>query len=213
MSIVAAYRTSSPELVLATAVTTVPEVKLDVAHAVSTDRGRPTWFLWADGTDLDAFECAMADDPTVTDVERMREVADARLYTLQVTRAASVYADSRWSDLDASNYASRFRDGWWNSVTRFADRGTLDAYLAFLDQRDVTVELDDVFVTLASNGERPLTRCQRETVEFAYRRGFFEIPREATMSDLADEFDVSEQAISQRLRRAYARLVESEVVE
>jgi predicted DNA binding protein len=41
----------------------------------------------------------------------------------------------------------------------------------------------------------------------AYEHGFFEIPRSASMKDLADHFDISEQAISQRIRRGTANLI------
>jgi predicted DNA binding protein len=45
----------------------------------------------------------------------------------------------------------------------------------------------------------------------AYERGFFDIPRRATAADLAAELDVSRQAVSERLRRGYAALVETHV--
>jgi predicted DNA binding protein len=41
----------------------------------------------------------------------------------------------------------------------------------------------------------------------AHERGYFEVPRRATLSDLAREFGVTEQAISQRLRRAMNAVV------
>lgn len=46
-----------------------------------------------------------------------------------------------------------------------------------------------------------LTTRQRETLRLAADRCYFEIPRRATLADLADELGVSDQAISERLRR------------
>jgi hypothetical protein len=51
-----------------------------------------------------------------------------------------------------------------------------------------------------------LTDLQRETLALAIRRGYFEVPRSVTLSDLAAELGVSKQAVSERLRRALALL-------
>jgi predicted DNA binding protein len=49
---------------------------------------------------------------------------------------------------------------------------------------------------------RGLTATERETLEAAIERGYFESPREDTLGDLAEAFGVSKTAVSQNLRRA-----------
>jgi predicted DNA binding protein len=49
---------------------------------------------------------------------------------------------------------------------------------------------------------RGLTATERETLEAAVERGYFESPREDTLGDLAEAFGVSKTAVSQNLRRA-----------
>ncbi|MFC6836565.1 helix-turn-helix domain-containing protein [Halomarina ordinaria] len=216
MSVVAAYRTASPNLVLASAVSAVPSVTVEVTRSVPTDGDRPRLFFWVDGGgdgDLTAFETAMEEDATVTDVEAVCETDGARLYRAQVTRAARVYAEADWSDVEARHYGTWFEEGWWYGVTRFPDRRTLAGYRAFLDQVGVRFELLDLFESTDASADYGLTARQRETLELAHENGFFEIPRRSTMGDIAEAFDVSEQAISQRLRRGYARLVESALIE
>jgi hypothetical protein len=46
-----------------------------------------------------------------------------------------------------------------------------------------------------------LTEKQRSTLCRAWERGYFEVPRRVSLSDLADEMAVSDTAVSQRLRR------------
>jgi predicted DNA binding protein len=62
-------------------------------------------------------------------------------------------------------------------------------------------------------GCQDLTPTERETLEAAVERGYFESPRGATLGDLAEEFGVSKPAISKRLRRgqekAVSRMVEA----
>jgi predicted DNA binding protein len=52
-----------------------------------------------------------------------------------------------------------------------------------------------------------LTARQRETLRLAHERGYFEIPREVTLDDLADELGVSNQAVSERLRRGCTHVI------
>lgn len=55
---------------------------------------------------------------------------------------------------------------------------------------------------------QPLTEKQREAMELAVRRGFYEQPKETTISALAEELDLSQSALSQRLHAAEQKLVE-----
>jgi len=52
-----------------------------------------------------------------------------------------------------------------------------------------------------------MTATQWETLERAYERGYYDQPRKVTLADLAEEFDVTKSAISQRLRGAEGTLV------
>lgn len=54
-----------------------------------------------------------------------------------------------------------------------------------------------------------LTPVQRATLVRAVREGYYSIPRELSTQELADSFDVSDQAVTERLRRAIASLVEN----
>lgn len=65
---------------------------------------------------------------------------------------------------------------------------------------------------MTNTGNRSkLTDKQREALLTAFKRGYHEIPRDTTSSDLADELGISHQALSERFRRAYRHLVESEL--
>lgn len=54
-----------------------------------------------------------------------------------------------------------------------------------------------------------LTRVERETLESAVHHGYFESPRDTSLSGLADELDVSPSAVSKNLRRGQEKLVSS----
>lgn len=52
-----------------------------------------------------------------------------------------------------------------------------------------------------------LTPTERETIERAVEAGYYDQPRRATLSDLTESFEVSEAAVSKRLRSAERKLV------
>lgn len=55
--------------------------------------------------------------------------------------------------------------------------------------------------------EAALTDTQQEALELAYKRGYFESPREVTMADLGNELGISPQAVASRLRRGIKRIL------
>ncbi|WP_246999859.1 helix-turn-helix domain-containing protein [Halosolutus gelatinilyticus] len=56
-------------------------------------------------------------------------------------------------------------------------------------------------------GARRLTATERETIRRAVGAGYYDVPREATLGDLADEFGISDAAVSKTLRRAEGKLL------
>ncbi|WP_255197356.1 helix-turn-helix domain-containing protein [Halorarius litoreus] len=211
MSIIAGYAVRSDGLVLHEALSRTG-VRLELERTVATDPERPSLFLWVEGDDLDAFDAAAHDDPTVTDITVLSEVDGKRLYSMRVTDATEIVLYPEWVSLGAERLQAYYVDGWWHARARFPDRQAFAAYRDFLSRNDVEFRLKHLY-----NGERTaadaatLTLEQRETLKLAYERGYFEVPRRVTTSELAAELGLSDQAVSERLRRGYARLVEATV--
>ena len=205
MSLIAAHRVQSPGLAMTdTLAATDVSVSLERTRRIASGRSR--LHFWANGSNLDGFERALRGDDSVFGVAQLDDDGDEnRLYSAQVDAAATLTAASE--EFDATWLTVQYADDWWHTESRFPDMDTLDRYRAWLTDRDAAVHVDNVYVEEVDDDGPDLTRRQRETVVLAYEKGFFEVPRQATLSDLAVEFDVSEQAISQRLRRAYSRLV------
>ncbi len=53
-----------------------------------------------------------------------------------------------------------------------------------------------------------LTDPQHEALRLALEAGYFDVPRETTLSVLASDLEVSSQALSARLRRGQASVLE-----
>lgn len=57
-----------------------------------------------------------------------------------------------------------------------------------------------------------LTEPQRDTIVTAYKAGYFEIPREVSLVDFAEQQGLSHQALSERVRRGLRNLVDSTLI-
>jgi predicted DNA binding protein len=209
MSIIAGYAVQSDRLVLSEAAART-DARIKLERTVATDPSRPSLFLWVEADDLEAFDAAARADPTVTDVEVLSEVDGKRLYSMQVTDATEVVLYPEWVRLGAERLQSYYADGWWHSRCRFPDRSAFAAYREFLESNGIEFRLKHLYDgTQTTSDGATLTPEQRETLRLAYERGYFDIPRGVTTTELAAELGVSDQAVSERLRRGYARLVEA----
>lgn len=95
----------------------------------------------------------------------------------------------------------------WEFTLRFPDRETTKAFQTTALNAGHSLSITG----MSDSGRRGtsmdrLTPAQREVLTLAFDRGYFEIPRQATLVNLAEEIGVSDQAASERLRRAQAKL-------
>lgn len=212
MGLIAEFSVRSTDLVLSDALAEVPEMELELIQEVGTDPDRPYLFTWASGDDFERFETAMAEDVTVSDVERYSEVEGAVLYRMRVTEETEVVSYPVWVELGADQLEARYVDGWWYNRMRFPDREALAALEEWCDDVGVTFDLDRVYTDDPGRDDATdLTEAQQEALEVAYEIGYFEVPRDASVDDIAAELDVSGQAVSERLRRGHRKLVAQHV--
>lgn len=214
MSLIAEFDIASPKLALAGALEAVPAMVLEIEQEFGKSSGRPVIFFWAEDGDFEAFERAMSADETVTDIRRLVDIDERVLYRVTVTAATEAVTYPMWLDLGAAGLEAAYRDGRWRSRMRFPDRETLRAYRTWCDEQDVAFELRQLYdatvpdSVLESGG---VTGPQREALRLAREQGYFAIPRETSLETLAARLDISEQAVSERLRRGTARLIDTTV--
>ena len=103
----------------------------------------------------------------------------------------------------------RSRD-YWSIHLRFPDRISLQDFIDDYRSRPrISIRVKKLGRKNASNGDADgLTQAQYEALRVAYERGYFEIPRNASLTLLSEELGVSDNAVSERLRRAQSVLCE-----
>lgn len=208
MSVIAECSLDPGRLSLAAALSAVPTVEIDLEREYGTRSSSPIVFCWARDDDLDAFESAVADDGSVTDVDRLNDTGDRRLYRARLTGTAPVVTYEAWVDLGAARLEMRYVDGRWYTRMRFPDRDSLGTFRRFCVDNDLDFRLHKLYNgDTSGTHETRITTRQREALRLAYEEGFFAVPRETTVGEIATRLGISDQAVSERLRRGCGRLV------
>lgn len=102
----------------------------------------------------------------------------------------------------------------WTFEVRSSDQKKVSEFQTYCRENDLPIKLTQLHALspLESDREYDLTEGQRKALILAYSRGYFDSPRDAAQADLADELDISRQAVSSRLQRGLRRLVASTLV-
>ena len=211
MTLIADFYLETP--VLQATLAAAPDA--DISIEQQTSRGTKPFAIafWVSGTDFEAFEAALADDPTVTDASVLAEVDDQRLYQAELTaEGEALMTYNSWADLGGVFVSSERAGNGWRARIRFPDRESLREYAEFCREHGLRFELRQLYSAGGRGSETfGLTDRQYETLRTATEMGYFSIPREAELEDLAEVLGVSRQAISERLRRATQTLVRATI--
>lgn len=213
MAVVADVVVASP--VFAEAIRSVGDVEVRLEQEASTESMGAMWVLWV-VADPAAFETALEADPTVREYERLATEGDRHQYRVSLSRRgaeATVYPC--WAEVGGVFMAGRRGPGEeaWQGRIRFPDRDAVGEFLECCRRRSgVEVELERlVDDELRAGPSYGLTDRQREVLRAALEAGYFEVPRENTLPELAARLGVSDSTVSESLRRGLGSLVRNTV--
>lgn len=102
----------------------------------------------------------------------------------------------------------------WQFRVRFPDHGSLRAFTEHCTDHGIGAQLRDLSQGGAvsqgpgASGWAVLTGPQQEALSRALEIGYFDVPRRATLDELADDIGVSRQAASERVRRGLSTLLQ-----
>jgi predicted DNA binding protein len=152
-----------------------------------------------------AVSVAVLDRLTADGADRCRQLyrVDWRLDELDLVAEV---VDGGGAILEGSGTGGR-----WQFRFRFPDHERVARFHRRLTERDLTGFTVRRIRSLDRRTDRDeevaLTPQQREALVLAARCGYFSTPRQVTLAELGDRLDISEQAVSQRLRRATEEVV------
>ncbi|WP_353633924.1 helix-turn-helix domain-containing protein [Halobacterium sp. NMX12-1] len=114
---------------------------------------------------------------------------------------------------DGAVLEARATDGTWWFRVLFGERAMTEDWHRECRDSALRVNVESVYgpTTTVWSRETGLSEKQYAALESALRRGFYEVPRRVTLEELAAEFDVTHQALSERLSRAHRAAISNVV--
>lgn len=213
MSVVGDFTVSAETFGLAESLREAPSLVAEFDRVVAHSRKWIMPFLWVTGPDeeFERFEAALTSDPSLHQSAVTDRFVDARLYKMtwsrDVARTVDAVLDHEGVILEATGQADE-----WHMKVRFGDRERLAEFHAYFKNTGEVV-LEELFSpSEPHSGVFNLTVKQRDALVAAYEAGYFESPREATATEVAEEFGLSQQAFSERLHRGTSTLIENTLI-
>lgn len=208
MSVVCEFELVSAEIPLTTVAADLDAV-LRVEHVISGTHGPPALVFSAPEGDADRLESRLAAADTLAEFVTLESGLSESQYrvTLEETSTdAEVYR--QLVDRRTHPTGATVTGRGWTVRAQFADRTELAAFREACQERNVGFRLLRLSERDAEGAaDYGLTTAQHEALLVAFEMGYFEVPREATLSDIAVELDTTTSALSERLRRGQGQLI------
>ncbi|WP_181687316.1 helix-turn-helix domain-containing protein [Halorhabdus salina] len=207
MSLACEFKLHSPELPL-TSVAADLETVLHVEDVTWGPREFPALVFSAAGVDPDRLADRLDDRPLIRESVALESTyAESRYRVCLDGDPTGVYG--HLVELRTYPVGATVSERGWTVSARFADRSDLDAFRNACSGTDVEFRPLRVFETEADPADDyGLTAAQHEALLAATRMGYFDIPRDADLADLADELETTTSALSERLRRGHRQLID-----
>jgi len=160
-----------------------------------------------------SFEKTVGDHPSVERILEITSHDNERLYSLDWNVARDVFfqgiVELNGQLLSASGTASA-----WEFEIRFPTHEALSEFQDYCENAHLPLEVGRIYNPVRPEADMwyGVTSPQRETLIRAVEGGYYSIPRQMSTQELAEEFDISDQAVTERLRRAIMTLTENTLI-
>ncbi|MDS0298273.1 helix-turn-helix domain-containing protein [Halogeometricum sp. S1BR25-6] len=178
-----------------------PSVRVQLERLVPLKESRIP-FLWATGKAFDQFEQHLRDSAVVEHLEAVTRLGESVLYYVEWDTDKETFLNGL-SEHDGA-IMDAHGDSEWSFTVRFRSHADLTRFHQFYQAHNYPVHIDRVYAPdEASRTEYGfgLTPEQREALTMAVQEGYFSVPRETKLDEIADQLGISRQATSERVRR------------
>ncbi|MFB6311454.1 MAG: helix-turn-helix domain-containing protein [Salinirussus sp.] len=176
-----------------------PDVEIELERIVPT-REQIIPLFWIQSGNEHAVEDTLETDPLVEEIVQLTRTPDRILYS--VTWSSDINALVRaLVDLGIDVLSAEGTSNFWEFRLQFEDRDQLSQFRRTCQAKNIDLELLRVYNPQMPPESGPLTPEQRDALTVAYEEGYWDIPRGTTQQELADLVGISDNSLSQRLRR------------
>jgi hypothetical protein len=212
MSTIVRGSVPATEFALSYTLDVLPDIQIECERIVQSGESSVMPLMWIRYGDRESIDSALEADESVDEVSCLSEFEDEFLYRMewidQIDLLLRMLTNDEATVLDAYGKGDR-----WQIRVLYPNRDHFSRTHEFADEHGLTFDVESIREMEGEPAGRfGLTEGQYEALVLASKRGFFDIPRETTLEELADELGISHQALSERVRRGTDALVQDALI-
>ena len=189
----------------------VPDVRTECESTVATSDDCTLLVVQTDGDEHDV-DTALQSDAGVAASDCFGRHSNGLTYRVRWEGRPRQLLQ-RLVTADVTLLSMQGQNGQWKLQLVAPDRKKIARAYEIMDDLDCRVECRSISSFDGGESRRSwLTDEQQEALIAAFENGYYTIPRNISVENLADELGISHQALSERFRRAHRELVESTLV-
>lgn len=215
MALIVEFAVPVSKFALSETLAAVPDATLEIGRIIAEPPEGIIAYVWAYTADFDALEAAFENDPTVTSLTLLSEATDERSYRMTWNEPIDLLVHIMIEQEGTIIHGANSDDTWALRVS-FPERGALvqAQELKDLAQRNgFSLDIRKIYQTDEYRRVTPqITTRQQEVLVAAFKAGYFKVPKETTLKELAEAQGVSHQAMSEQIRRGVHQLIEQTLI-
>lgn len=210
MASIIEFRIPTDQFALAHAATTVSTLQVITEQFVAQNTDSVMPFMRVTTDDFDTFEIAVVEDPSVESFSNLAKSDGERVYHIHwsnnIKHILRLLLEKDGVITTANMSTST---GFWEVQLMTPERDVFSEIYKLCEENGLSLTIDAIYeLSDDESSQYGLTDSQYTTLVKAGEMGYYEVPRTTSLSELADELNVSHQALSERLRRAHGNLID-----
>ena len=219
MAIITEVRFAHEDGFLVDTLTALPELDVTIVGEASTDPEKSVYYLRFE-YEGDGVRATLDSDHTVREATLMRRSEETRLWGIGFSPGTELLAPHVTEEggfvLDARSESRARSPRGWHERWLLPDRAALQTIWEYAAEVGFEFDVLELHRRGRTDAEYPgpdaLTEEQREALVAAYEQGYFAEPRETSLEELAEAFDLSASAVGGRINRGLKALVGAALV-
>lgn len=212
MSVIAEFRVPSSDFELGRILTVQGASTIELERLVPLGEATVPLF-WIHNSTRESFVKRVRQHPAVDTASEVDVFEDRTLFTIEWDSARDRFLEA--IHVGGGQLMSAVGSPEvWDFELRFHSHDALSEFTHRCEEEGISLEVSRVYNPTSPEAGQwyGLTEPQREAMMLAVREGYYDIPRGCTTQGLADTLGISDQAVTERLRRAIVSLVTNSLV-
>ncbi|WP_227378231.1 helix-turn-helix domain-containing protein [Haladaptatus halobius] len=214
MSIIVRSYIEHGRLALVPTLRSLDEVKIRVVTQGTTSPGTTVFPFLIEYDDRAELEGILDGDPTVNEYELVDWTNGAGIYYIEHTPQTELIS-TVVTNVNGLLVHTETKGNGWLIRLLLPDRKALNSIWEYANENEITLDIIEIYSNDDTRTEMSygLTDEQMIALKTAYDKGYFQEPRDISLSQVADEIGVSSTAMSGRLRRGVRNLIAATISE